>query len=254
MTSLKDSSALWCAFIDSACGLQHLHSSGCLHMDVKPANIFLGYDWHFKVGDLGCSLVDADDVTAVTGEGTYTPFEVGDKKYTVKADVFSLGTTFKEMNVTELEGSQIKDHDLDQFVVKMILEDHNKRPDFPSILNDPIIQSKNEEFKARDFRNLLKNTVLEVLEKPEDDLEEHINAFMKREYANRLLADSSNTNINTEVDAIADVEAIASSTPMMRTTPQSKRLCLNQRRLDFDPPLKKKSLFQYFASDDSDLE
>lgn len=37
-------------------GLKHLHDSGLIHMDIKPANIFIGLDGLCKIGDFGLVL------------------------------------------------------------------------------------------------------------------------------------------------------------------------------------------------------
>lgn len=36
-------------------GLQVLHKLSIIHCDLKPANIMIGYDENFKIGDFGCS-------------------------------------------------------------------------------------------------------------------------------------------------------------------------------------------------------
>ena len=37
-------------------GLKHLHDSDMIHMDIKPANIFIGLDGLCKIGDFGLVL------------------------------------------------------------------------------------------------------------------------------------------------------------------------------------------------------
>ena len=42
--------------------LEHLHSHGIIHRDLKPENLFLAYDGHIRVGDLGSAIfVDSED-------------------------------------------------------------------------------------------------------------------------------------------------------------------------------------------------
>lgn len=43
---------------DILCGLAYLHEKGVAHRDVKPSNILLGFDGHFKLIDLGTAYVD----------------------------------------------------------------------------------------------------------------------------------------------------------------------------------------------------
>ena len=37
-------------------GLKHLHDNDMVHMDIKPANIFIGLDGLCKIGDFGLVL------------------------------------------------------------------------------------------------------------------------------------------------------------------------------------------------------
>ena len=37
-------------------GLKHLHNNDMVHMDIKPANIFIGLDGLCKIGDFGLVL------------------------------------------------------------------------------------------------------------------------------------------------------------------------------------------------------
>lgn len=37
-------------------GLKHLHDNNMVHMDIKPANIFIGLDGLCKIGDFGLVL------------------------------------------------------------------------------------------------------------------------------------------------------------------------------------------------------
>lgn len=42
-------------FLQLLSGLQHIHSSGLIHRDLTPANVFLTHDNNFKIGDFGLS-------------------------------------------------------------------------------------------------------------------------------------------------------------------------------------------------------
>ena len=51
--SCPDEWTLWSFLSDIARGLSHVHAQGYVHMDIKPANIFINDDTHLKIGDFG---------------------------------------------------------------------------------------------------------------------------------------------------------------------------------------------------------
>lgn len=48
-----DGSLVFCTVFQ---GLKHLHNNDMVHMDIKPANIFIGLDGLCKIGDFGLVL------------------------------------------------------------------------------------------------------------------------------------------------------------------------------------------------------
>lgn len=121
-----DEARVWKIFVDLSNGLRFVHDAGVIHLDIKPANIFITSEGRFKIGDFGMasfwprprsnmegsggdwgSAANASLRTGVhvsLGEG---PFErEGDKlylapevlqgRYGKAADVFSLGMTMLE--------------------------------------------------------------------------------------------------------------------------------------------------------------
>ncbi|XP_062993321.1 membrane-associated tyrosine- and threonine-specific cdc2-inhibitory kinase [Elgaria multicarinata webbii] len=80
-------------------GLRHLHDRNLLHMDVKPANIFLSSSNVCKLGDFGLMLeLDSGDLSdAQEGDPRYMAPELLSGEYAKAADVFSLGVTILEI-------------------------------------------------------------------------------------------------------------------------------------------------------------
>ncbi|CAK8685222.1 unnamed protein product [Clavelina lepadiformis] len=90
---------VWKYLIDLLLGLQHIHRHGCIHFDVKPANIFITEDGTCKIGDFGL-VIDrfADNIEdAREGDNKYMAPELLNGVFSEKADVFSLGIAILEV-------------------------------------------------------------------------------------------------------------------------------------------------------------
>eukprot|EP01134_Creolimax_fragrantissima_P000902 CFRG0902T1 len=86
---------VWVMITDLALGLQHIHSHNLIHLDLKPANVFLTESGSLKIGDFGIAI---DSTKAGLGD-----IREGDPKYMApellnhcevidnKVDIFSLG-------------------------------------------------------------------------------------------------------------------------------------------------------------------
>ncbi|KAB7494757.1 Membrane-associated tyrosine- and threonine-specific cdc2-inhibitory kinase [Armadillidium nasatum] len=95
---------IWAYFIDILQGLDHLHLHKCIHMDVKPENIFIGLDGRCKLGDFGL-VIDFSNgypTEALDGDSKYLAPECLQRVYTPAADIFSLGIVLLEM-ATDLD-------------------------------------------------------------------------------------------------------------------------------------------------------
>jgi serine/threonine protein kinase len=87
--------------------LGYVHSKGFLHLDFKPANIFVSSSGVFKLGDFGCCRA-AFDPTAKVREsilvgtpGYQAPEYLKNHLPTVKCDTYAFGITAWQLVVRE---------------------------------------------------------------------------------------------------------------------------------------------------------
>lgn len=92
-------SQIWKAIFDIAKGLKSLHDRKILHRDMKSANIFIGEDGTYKIGDLNVSKVLKKQLAHTqTGTPYYASPEVwSDMPYDAKSDIWSFGCIIYEM-------------------------------------------------------------------------------------------------------------------------------------------------------------
>jgi len=90
-------------FLQICLALNHIHAKRMLHRDIKGANIFLTSTGVIKLGDFGFSHEYEETVSnAVAGTFCGTPYYLApelweNKKYSKKADVWSVGVLLYEM-------------------------------------------------------------------------------------------------------------------------------------------------------------
>ncbi|CAL8284450.1 unnamed protein product [Merluccius merluccius] len=101
-----DEATAWAYLCDLLLALQHLHSRGFVHLDVKPANVFLTRSGRLKLGDFGLLMELQQGGGPVTGRAR-EDLQEGDPRYMAPellrgeygpaADVFSLGVSILEL-------------------------------------------------------------------------------------------------------------------------------------------------------------
>ncbi|XP_072229933.1 membrane-associated tyrosine- and threonine-specific cdc2-inhibitory kinase [Leuresthes tenuis] len=102
-----DEPAAWAYLCDLLSALQHLHSHGFVHLDLKPANVLITDSGRLKLGDFGL-LLEFKQTNAEPAEGKVKEdFQEGDPRYMAPellrgeygpaADVFSLGVSILEL-------------------------------------------------------------------------------------------------------------------------------------------------------------
>ncbi|KAG0701357.1 hypothetical protein DFH29DRAFT_927493 [Suillus ampliporus] len=93
-----DEARVWKIMVDLSNGLRFVHEAGIIHLDLKPANIFLTREGRFKIGDFGMASVWPRPGGAFEREGdkVYLAREVLQGTYGKAADIFSLGMTMLE--------------------------------------------------------------------------------------------------------------------------------------------------------------
>ncbi|KAK4326865.1 hypothetical protein Pmani_002635 [Petrolisthes manimaculis] len=95
---------IWEYLVDLLQGVSHLHKHNLVHMDIKPENIFFGYDGLCKLGDFGLVIDISQGPVheAVEGDPKYLAPEVMELQFGPPADLFSLGMTILEL-ATDLD-------------------------------------------------------------------------------------------------------------------------------------------------------
>lgn len=92
-------STIWRVMHDICCGLEHVHSAGVVHLDVKPQNTLISLDGTLKLCDFGIALEVDQDEDRGEGEGDpryMAPELLNPRDRHTSADVFSFGLVMYE--------------------------------------------------------------------------------------------------------------------------------------------------------------
>lgn len=104
-----DEPRLWKMSAEIANGLHHIHQSGALHLDLKPANVFVTKEGRLRIGDFGMATrwprasSSSSSSGSIAGSGferegdrEYLAAEILLGKYGPAADIFSFGMIMLE--------------------------------------------------------------------------------------------------------------------------------------------------------------
>ncbi|RLV87580.1 Mitosis inhibitor protein kinase SWE1 [Meyerozyma sp. JA9] len=95
-----DEFRVWKILIEILSGLRFIHMKNYLHLDLKPANIFVTFEGFLKIGDFGLAtkLPILEKDFDLEGDRNYiAPELINDKIYTPFADIFSVGLMVLEI-------------------------------------------------------------------------------------------------------------------------------------------------------------
>ncbi|KAH8695925.1 hypothetical protein BGW36DRAFT_298129 [Talaromyces proteolyticus] len=93
-----DDFRIWKILLEMSQGLKHIHESGFIHLDLKPANILITFEGVLKIADFGMATTwPADKHIEGEGDREYMGPEVLMGLYDKPADIFALGLIMFEI-------------------------------------------------------------------------------------------------------------------------------------------------------------
>uniref|UniRef100_A0A7E5A0I1 non-specific serine/threonine protein kinase n=1 Tax=Panagrellus redivivus TaxID=6233 RepID=A0A7E5A0I1_PANRE len=131
--------------------LKHLHENDVIHLDVKPDNMFIGFDGEVKLGDFGSAvdLINNDLDDFDDGDSRYLAPEVLNDQPCTSSDIYSLGMALLELSshvdfdrihfdssgeMHRAAWDNLKDNNLKELISVMTHEDPTKRPNADGVL------------------------------------------------------------------------------------------------------------------------
>ncbi|KAF2807950.1 kinase-like protein [Mytilinidion resinicola] len=93
-----DDFRIWKILLELSMGVKHIHDSGFIHLDLKPANVFLDWEGVLKIGDFGlASTWPAPPNIDGEGDREYIGPEILSGRFDKPADIFALGMVMLEI-------------------------------------------------------------------------------------------------------------------------------------------------------------
>lgn len=203
-------------------GIEHLHSKGILHGDIKARNVLIFED-DVRITDFGISIIFLKETKKIPGflyTPTHRPPEnFKNQEISLSADIWALGCTFYELAYNKLLFNAQKDNESYLNEILNINLSENKRPKFLELIKkmlklDPaeridvwglLSDDYFSEFRLEEIKHNIPNfdflqTTLEwkdimTLSKLDLDLEEDIDVL---KYTSYLLNRTKGTNISIE--------------------------------------------------------
>ena len=93
-----DDFRIWKILLELSLGVKHIHDNGFIHLDLKPANVFIDFEGVLKIGDFGLATPwPAAPYVEGEGDREYLAPEVLSGRLDKPADIFALGMIMLEI-------------------------------------------------------------------------------------------------------------------------------------------------------------
>jgi serine/threonine protein kinase len=132
--------------------VDHAHSHGVLHRDLRPSNVIVADSGLLKVADFGTSrfLEIAAHGTTVIGSPPYMAPEQFQGKAVFASDIYSLGVTMYQMLTGVLPYDTPSPADLGRLMTgELLTAPRLKNPKIPKAINDIVLKAMAPEIHAR---------------------------------------------------------------------------------------------------------